>query len=63
MSNRNEAAAVGVFCWGAVIMLAGDHFVSPVLVGGSARLPFLFAFVEIFGWQPSASSACSWGRS
>jgi predicted PurR-regulated permease PerM len=42
-------AAAGVFCWGAVVMLAGDHFVWPVLVGGSARLPFLFAFVGIFG--------------
>lgn len=42
-------AAVGVFCWGAIIMLAGDHFVWPTLVGGSARLPFLFAFVGIFG--------------
>jgi predicted PurR-regulated permease PerM len=30
-------------------MLAGDHFVWPTLVGGSARLPFLFAFVGIFG--------------
>ncbi|MBR0945471.1 putative PurR-regulated permease PerM [Bradyrhizobium japonicum] len=49
ISNGNEAAAAGVFCWGAVIMLAGDHFVWPVLVGGSARLPFLFAFVGIFG--------------
>jgi predicted PurR-regulated permease PerM len=38
ISSGNEAAAAGVFCWGAVIMLAGDHFVWPVLVGGSARL-------------------------
>jgi hypothetical protein len=30
-------------------MLAGDHFVWPTLVGGVARLPFLFAFVGIFG--------------
>jgi predicted PurR-regulated permease PerM len=42
-------AATGVFCWGAIVMLAGDHFVWPTLVGGSARLPFLFAFVGIFG--------------
>ena len=38
-----------VFAWGAVVMLAGDHFVWPTLVGGAARLPFLFAFVGIFG--------------
>src|SRR3954447_911258 len=42
-------AAAGVFCWGAIVMLAGDHFVWPTLVGGSARLPFLIAFVGIFG--------------
>ena len=42
-------AAAGVFCWGAIVMLAGDHFVWPTLVGGSARLPFLLAFVGIFG--------------
>jgi predicted PurR-regulated permease PerM len=42
-------AAVGVFCWGAIVMLAGDHFVWPTLVGGAARLPFLYAFVGIFG--------------
>jgi len=42
-------AAAGVFFWGAAVMLAGDHFVWPTLVGGAARLPFLFAFVGIFG--------------
>jgi predicted PurR-regulated permease PerM len=42
-------AAVGVFLWGTVVMLAGDHFVWPTLVSGSARLPFLLAFVGIFG--------------
>ena len=41
--------AVGVFCWGAIVMLAGDHFVWPTLVGGAVRLPFLYAFVGIFG--------------
>jgi len=42
-------AAAGVFCWGAIVMLAGDHFVWPTLVGNAARLPFLYAFVGIFG--------------
>ena len=32
-----------------LVMLAGDNFVWPTLVGGAARLPFLFAFVGIFG--------------
>ena len=42
-------AAACVFCWGAIVMLAGDHFVWPTLVGGAAQLPFLYAFVGIFG--------------
>ena len=42
-------AALAVFAWGALVMLAGDHFVWPTLVGGAARLPFLLAFVGIFG--------------
>ncbi|MBR0902622.1 AI-2E family transporter [Bradyrhizobium liaoningense] len=42
-------AAIGVFLWGSIVMLAGDHFVWPTLVGGAARLPFLLAFVGIFG--------------
>ena len=42
-------AAFAVFAWGAVVMLAGDNFVWPKLVGGAARLPFPLAFVGIFG--------------
>ena len=49
VSGGSGLAAACVFGWGAVVMLAGDHFVWPTLVGGAARLPFLFAFVGIFG--------------
>lgn len=42
-------AALGVFGFGAVVMFIGDHFVWPMLVGGAARLPFLFALIGIFG--------------
>jgi predicted PurR-regulated permease PerM len=31
-------AAAGVFLWGSIVMLAGDHFVWPTLVSDSARL-------------------------
>jgi predicted PurR-regulated permease PerM len=48
-SGGNGIAAGAVFTWGAVVMLSGDHLVWPILVGGAARLPFLFAFVGIFG--------------
>jgi predicted PurR-regulated permease PerM len=42
-------AAISVFLWGSAVMFAGDHFVWPTLVSGTARLPFLLAFVGIFG--------------
>ncbi|AWM05504.2 AI-2E family transporter [Bradyrhizobium symbiodeficiens] len=48
-NGGSELAAAGVFFWGAIVMFAGDHFVWPTLVGDSARLPFLLAFVGIFG--------------
>jgi predicted PurR-regulated permease PerM len=41
--------ALSVFGWGAAVMMIGDHFVWPTLVGGAARLPFLFALIGIFG--------------
>jgi len=49
LGGGEPSAAFAVFAWGAVVMLAGDNFVWPTLVGGAARLPFLFAFVGIFG--------------
>ena len=49
ISGGEPWMAVAVFAWGALVMLAGDNFVWPTLVGGAARLPFLFAFVGIFG--------------
>jgi predicted PurR-regulated permease PerM len=48
-SGGSGIAAACVFVWGGIVMLAGEHFVWPTLVGGAARLPFLFAFVGIFG--------------
>ena len=42
-------AAAAVFGWGAVVMLIGDNFVQPALIGGAARLPFLAALIGIFG--------------
>lgn len=42
-------AAAGVFSFGAFVMIIGDHFVWPALVGGAARLPFLAALIGIFG--------------
>ena len=42
-------ASAAVFVFGAAVMLVGDYFVWPTLVGGAARLPFLLALIGIFG--------------
>jgi predicted PurR-regulated permease PerM len=42
-------AAAGVFGFGAAVMIIGDSFIWPRLVGGAARLPFLLALIGIFG--------------
>jgi predicted PurR-regulated permease PerM len=42
-------AAAAVLAWGAVVMVSGDQFVLPLLLGSATRLPFLFAFVGLFG--------------
>lgn len=42
-------AAAGIFGFGAIVMLIGDTFVWPALVGNAARLPFLLALIGIFG--------------
>jgi predicted PurR-regulated permease PerM len=49
LSGGSPLAAAIVFGWGAFVMLVGDNFIWPILVGGAARLPFLFALVGIFG--------------
>jgi len=49
LSGGSVMAAALVFGWGAIVMLFGDHFIWPTLVGGAARLPFLFALIGIFG--------------
>jgi len=47
-------AAAGVFLWGSIIMLAGDHFVWPTVVSGSASFRFCW---------PSSESSGGWLRS
>ena len=42
-------AAAGVVGFGATVMLIGDNFIQPALVGGTTRLPFLLALIGIFG--------------
>jgi predicted PurR-regulated permease PerM len=38
-----------LFGWGALVMVIGDNFIQPGLIGGAVRLPFLWALIGIFG--------------
>jgi predicted PurR-regulated permease PerM len=42
-------AGVAVFCFGLVVVFVADHAVRPVIIGGAARLPFLWVLLGILG--------------
>lgn len=42
-------AAVAVFCFGLVVVFVADHLVRPFIIGGAARLPFLWVLLGILG--------------
>ncbi len=41
--------AIVIFVFGSVLVFVADHFVRPVLIGGHARLPFLWVLLGILG--------------
>jgi predicted PurR-regulated permease PerM len=43
------AEAVVVVTFGFLVVFVADHFVRPVLIGGAARLPFLWVLLGIIG--------------
>jgi predicted PurR-regulated permease PerM len=42
-------AGIAVFCFGFVVVFVADHFIRPVIIGGAARLPFLWVLLGILG--------------
>ena len=42
-------AAAIVFAFGLAVVFIADHFIRPVLIGGSTRLPFLWVLFGILG--------------
>jgi len=45
----STVAGVAVFCVGIVVVFVADHFIRPVIIGGAARLPFLWVLLGILG--------------
>jgi predicted PurR-regulated permease PerM len=48
-SHGSILAALIVIVWGTVVMFMADHFVKPVLIGGTIELPFLAVLFGILG--------------
>jgi len=40
--------AIGLLLFGFLVVLVADHFIRPVLIGGAAKLPFLWVLLGIF---------------
>ena len=48
-SHGSLLAAIIVVVWGTIVMFTADHFVKPVLIGGTISLPFLAVLFGILG--------------
>jgi predicted PurR-regulated permease PerM len=48
-SQSQTGAAITVLVSGTLVVFVADHFLRPILIGGAARLPFLWVLLGIFG--------------
>jgi predicted PurR-regulated permease PerM len=49
LANGNTGGAIGVVAFGLLVVFVADHFIRPFLIGGAARLPFLWVLLGILG--------------
>ncbi|NHN87145.1 AI-2E family transporter [Acetobacter conturbans] len=49
MIKGSLGAGIAVATFGLIIMFLADHFIRPVLIGGSIRLPFVWVLLGILG--------------
>lgn len=49
MAQSKTTAAIAIIVFGSVVVFIADHFVRPILIGSSTRLPFLWVLLGIFG--------------
>ncbi len=49
LANGSTLAAALVVAFGFLVVFVADHFVRPFLIGGAARLPFLWVLLGIIG--------------
>ena len=49
LAQGSTLAAIAVFVFGMVVSFVADHFIRPVLIGGTTRLPFIWVLLGILG--------------
>lgn len=49
LAQAHTTAAIVLLIFGSVVVFVADHFVRPILIGSSTRLPFLWVLLGIFG--------------
>lgn len=49
LAESHTSAAIGLLVFGFIVTFVADHFVRPLLIGGSTRLPFLWVLLGILG--------------
>jgi predicted PurR-regulated permease PerM len=49
IGTGSTVAGVAVFGFGLVVVFVADHLIRPVVIGGAARLPFLWVLLGILG--------------
>lgn len=49
LASAQTTAAIALLVFGTVVVFVADHFVRPILIGNSTRLPFLWVLLGIFG--------------
>jgi predicted PurR-regulated permease PerM len=47
--SGSTIAGAAVFCFGLVVVFVADHAIRPIIIGGAARLPFLWVLLGILG--------------
>jgi predicted PurR-regulated permease PerM len=47
--QSSPVAAIGLVIFGSLVIVAADHVLRPLLIGGAARLPFVWILLGIFG--------------
>ena len=49
LAQSHVTSAIALLIFGSLVVFIADHFVRPILIGSSTRLPFLWVLLGIFG--------------